>query len=104
MRETFDITANKMDKKSYDLTEAIDLVLGDESEVEELLSDSEEDILDFIPANASEENLSLQELVKKKEEKKDDTGTDNEKDHDENPTETHAAPTVPIYKWRTKDI
>ena len=46
-----------------------------------------------------EENLSLQEPVKKKEEKEDDTGTDNEKDDDENPTQTPAAPTVPIYKW-----
>ena len=63
-----------MDKKSYDLTEAIDFVLGDKSEVEELLSDSdfEENILDSVPANTlgnqsdfdEEENLSLQELVK----------------------------------------
>ena len=36
--------------------------------------------------------------------KKDDTGTDNEKNDDENPTQTPAAPTVPIYKWRKKDI
>ena len=67
-----------MDKKSYDLTEAIDFVLGDESEVEELLSDCdfEEDILDLVPANTlgnqsdsdDEENLPLQELVIKKEE------------------------------------
>ena len=46
-----------------------------------------------------EENLSLQEPVKKKEDKEDDTGRDNEKDDDENPTQTPAAPTVPIYKW-----
>ena len=49
-------------------------MLGDKSEVEELLSDSdfEEDILDSVPANTlgnqsdfdEEENLSLQELVK----------------------------------------
>ena len=102
-----------MDKKSYNLTETIDFVLGDESDVEELLSDSdfEKDILDSGPENALRnqsdsdkgENLRLQELVKRKEEKKDKTGTDNEKDYDDddddddddnddddgNPTQTH---------------
>ena len=66
-----------MDEKSYDLTEAIDFVLGDESEVEESDSDFEEDI-DSMPANAfgnesdsgEEENLPLQELVKEKKRKK----------------------------------
>ena len=111
--EIFDITAQEMDKKLYNLIEAVDFVQGDESEVEELLSDSDfkEDVLDLVPAKAlgnqsysdEKENLPLQELEKNREEKKDNTGTDNEQDGAENPTQTPAAPTVPIYKQRKKD-
>ena len=53
-----------------------------------MLSDSDfkEDVLDLVPAKAlgnqsysdEKENLPLQELVKNREEKKDNTGTDNE--------------------------
>ena len=47
--ETINIIAKKMNKKLYDLTEAIDFMLGDQSEVEKLLSNShfEESILDL---------------------------------------------------------
>lgn len=43
-----------MNKKLYDLMEAIDFMLGDQSEVEKLLSNShfEESILDLLSVNA----------------------------------------------------
>ena len=73
--KTFEVTANKMDKKLYNITKAIEFLLGDESEVEELLSDSdfEKDILDPVPAKTlgnqsdsdDKENLPLQEIMKK---------------------------------------
>ena len=63
--------------------------MRDKSKVEELLSDSDfdEGTLDSLTANASryqsdsdeEENLPLQELVKKRKEKRSNTATDNEK-------------------------
>ena len=92
--------------KKYDLTEAIDFMLGDQSEVEKLLSNShfDESILDLLSANAlgnqsdsdEDKNLPLQQLVKKKEQKKDDTGK--KPILRKSQTQTPAAPSFPIYK------
>ena len=73
--KTFEVTANKMNKKLYNITKAMKFLLGDESEGEDLLSDSdfEKDILDSVPAKTlgnqsdsdDKENLPLQEIMKK---------------------------------------
>ena len=106
MRETINITAKKINKKLHDLTEDTDFMLGDESEVEESLFNSnfEENILDLLSANAlgsqsdsdEDKNLPLQQLVRKKEQKKDDTGK--KSILRKSPTQTPAAPSFPIYK------